>query len=193
MERSVLGLTLVGMVLFFVSCEALQPHAVVILGNYEFNRGEYEEANRAYLSGVDASFDGWFSYNLANVYSALGEKEAALVGWEAALEPEDESLAFRALFNRGITEYELGLYDAAAVHFREALILNPSHTGAKHNMELVLRKLSARGTESSAGSPADPTQEPGDEVRRVLDYIAKREHLYWRSAPVDQETQENDW
>ena len=93
-------------------------------GNRLFADGYYHEAAALYLE-AGAGSDPIASYDLANVFSALGEREAAssmraraVALGEAA---GDAGLKARARFNDGVDAYAAGAFDEAAAAFRTAL------------------------------------------------------------------------
>ena len=195
MERSFLTilLGLVVVVLFF-SCGGIETHVEVLKGNYAFTRGEYQEANIAYLRVLQKNIHtGYISYNLGNVYHALGEPEAAREEWVRSLDTGDNRVLFRVLFNQGVLSYELGLYEEAYVSFRKALVLDPGDIGAKVNLEYCLQKINRQGSRQASQSTQSGTGKttPGDDVERVLEYIRHRES--WETPEPEEPAKELDW
>ncbi|HOZ71546.1 MAG TPA: hypothetical protein PK179_03430 [Spirochaetales bacterium] len=96
----------------------------VARGNRLFAEGFYHEAAALYLE-AGAGSDPTASYDLANVFSALGEGEAAssMRARAVALGEADgySGLQASAWFNEGVDAYAAGAYDEAAAAFRKAL------------------------------------------------------------------------
>ena len=84
MEKYFLTGLILSLILINSSCSNSQIYIDVIEGNYAFSRGEYQEANLAYLKVKgEEPFDEYISYNLGNVYYALGEIDSAFEEWES--------------------------------------------------------------------------------------------------------------
>jgi tetratricopeptide (TPR) repeat protein len=172
------------LILIFSSCTQLQPYFQIVSGNYEYNRGEMEQANRIYGAGLEnQEFTQWFQFNLANVYTALGEKLTARSTLESLLDSDDTILQFHARYNYGLLLYELQDFSSAYVQFKEALLLNPGHLPTKLNLELSLEKINAQNRlgENSELNPlvVNPRE---SETDRILEYIKQREASIWQSS-----------
>jgi len=115
----------------------------LMLGNLSFSRGDWQASIVHYLKAQKSpgTDQAWVSYNLANVYYALGEFDAALRLWDTAALTRDADLRFNVLFNRGIALYESGRFYDSYTNFREALVLNASNLDAKRNLELAQKKV----------------------------------------------------
>ncbi len=151
--------------------------------------------------GGSAVDRGRVAYDLAGVYSALGELEAALRMTERALEHRasqggDAELLFRASFNLGLLEYALGRYSQAAAACIRALQVKPGSWPAKVNLELCLKRMQAAAStpRSSPGQPpaSAPRAElaPGD--RAVLDALRRKEKTVWQTGESPSGPQQ-DW
>lgn len=189
MERLLLRLLLVPAVVLLGSCGFGEPHVSVLQGNYAYGQGRFQRATVEYLEALAADQHvPWILYNLGNAYHSLGENEAALDMWSAALSSQDTQLMYRAGFNRGVLFYEQGRFEEAYNEFRYALVINPSSIAAKVNLELTVQKLRA-GTTADGGRPATVSDGgdaggdggPSAETLRVLNYIRRKEVNRWRS------------
>lgn len=194
--RTLLLLTLV-ILPFLAGCAPLHSHLEVLQGNYFFSRGDYQESIVSYLTLLEEPEVGeYVSYNLGNVYQALGEGNAALRMWEEAERSEDASLLFRVSFNRGVFYFERGEYAEAFDAFKEALRLNDSSLSAKINLELTLLRLNAEEqlTPQSGEQQGGEAQEIGSEALRVLEFVRRKEQQRWE-ANRETETSEfrRDW
>ena len=198
MERILLRILAVPAVVLLGSCGFGEPHVSVLQGNYAYGQGRFQRATVEYLEALSTDQHlPWILYNLGNSYHSLGENEAALEMWNAALSSQDPELMYRAGFNRGVLFYEQGRFDEAYNEFRYALVINPSSIAAKVNLELTVQKLRA-GTAAESGRPAAGNGggdgEPSAETLRVLNYIRRKEVNRWRSQdqrPDDDETYRN--
>ena len=195
MEKIILVSILIFSLVLISSCNVSLEHFIVADGNYDYSKGEYQNAAMKYLSlPEDTPFPGYIEYNLGNVFYALGESEAAVEEWEKAAATEDAGLLFRVVFNQGVLFFESGLYDKSFHAFKAALELEPSNITVKINLEFVLQKLN--GTQQNVRIQIDLTTEkpPGDEVTRILEYIKRKEEWSWQSSEDQQlEPNRNDW
>ena len=173
--------------IFFSSCTFKIPYAPVLLGNYAFGRGDYQEAAVYYLKSLDrGEFSQWIQYNLANVYHSLGEHNAALELWHRALETDSTALLFAIHYNMGTLFYEQGRYEEAFESFKTSLSYTPTHIGAKLNLELTLLKL--QPSRSSLTQRQQRTeQELSTDSIRIFEYIRRKEAQTWIQQNQDQQ------
>lgn len=197
MEKSLLKTGAVCAMLFALSsCGAGGAYVEVLKGNYHYQQGRFAEATLEYLTALEEeTYPEWISYNLGNVYHALGEAEAAFEVWAAAGEASDRELRFRVLFNTGTLLYELGRYREAYDEFRKALRLDGTDIDAKINLELCLRKVQALSGGSGASErSARAAQDERSEAARILEYIGRKEGYRWSAERDDRiEPDPRDW
>jgi tetratricopeptide (TPR) repeat protein len=173
-------------ILFLSSCSNPDVYYSVWSGNNSYAGGNYQKANTLYLRALEEDFYAeYISYNLANVYYALGEAEAAYAEWEKAVFTQSKELLFRTLYNRGILEFETGNYQKAFESFKKALELNPDSYNAKINLEYSLRRMNA-GSDASAsaaaGAETSETTEISEEIQRILEFIKKKDTIIWSAG-----------
>lgn len=201
MERILLRLLVPLSALALASCGFGEPHVSVLQGNYASGQGRFQRATVEYLEALEAGqHTPWILYNLGNSYHSLGENEAALEMWNAALASQDPELMYRAGFNRGVLFYEQGRFQEAYSEFRYALVINSSSIAAKVNLELTVQKLQA-GAAAEGGRPAATGEggettsgDPSAETLRVLNYIRRKEANRWRSQDQPSEDENyRDW
>ena len=185
MERVLLKAGTLLAVVLMTSCSFGEPHISVLQGNYAYGQGRFQRATVEYLGALEqAQHIPWILYNLGNSYHSLGEHEAALEMWNAALSSKDPEVMYRAGFNRGVLFYEQGRFDEAYNEFRYALVINPSSIAAKVNLELTVHKIRA-GTAAESGRSTTANGggdgEPSAETLRVLNFIRRKEVNRWRS------------
>lgn len=197
MERFILIIT-AACLLFLTSCSNPAVYYSVWRGNNSFAGGDYQAANTAYLKVLDdEDYSSYVSYNLANVYYALGEGDAASAEWEKSIFTNNINLKFSTMFNRGVLEFETGNYDDAFSSFREALELNPENMDAKINLELSLRRMNANVDVSetgAAGAGESGGNETSDEIKRILEFIKQKDAGLWSARQEEKiDTGERDW
>lgn len=184
LKRSIFPvLTVIPVILLLMTCSPFETSVPVAVGNYLYQRGQYQKALLQYLEAKEAKEHvPYVRYNLANTYAALGESEAALHMWEQAEMEADKDLLFKIHYNKGVLLAQLGQYRNAYNMFREAVLLDPGDTAAKKNLELCIRKLEASGTSTrqssvSAKDAAKPALD--EEDKRILNYINRKEETRW--------------
>lgn len=181
-------------VLFFVSCNAMEPGLSVLVGNYSYQIGEFQEATINYVKGLESrKYKEWIYYNMGNVYFSLGESGAALEVWENVETASDSDLRHKLSFNKGVLYYQLGKYNEAYLMFKDSLKANPSSIDAKINLELTLGKLAAPAVDNSNGSGALPSGINPVETERMLEYIKRKEGELWFSSEQEKTYDQEDW
>ncbi|MDC7127062.1 MAG: tetratricopeptide repeat protein, partial [Spirochaetales bacterium] len=185
-------------VIILTSCSNPGVYFSVWNGNNAFDRGDYQAANTKYLRALKNDVHTPFvNYNLANVYYALGEAEAAADEWQKSAITKNHELLFRTLYNRGVLEFERGQYQQAFHSFRKALEVQPDSLAAKINIEYSLRRMNASqnpAQKSAAG--ADVTDDDGlsDEVARVLEFVKQKDSGMWQASEEGSaQTDARDW
>ncbi|MCK5201849.1 MAG: hypothetical protein KAR21_26025 [Spirochaetales bacterium] len=197
MEKYFLTGLILCLMLITSSCSNLRVYVDVMEGNYAFFRGEYQEANLAYLNvkGQDP-YSEYISYNLGNVYYALGEIDSAFEEWGSINEKSKTEIAVRSLFNTGVLLFELSRYEEAYRTFRSILELDPYHIDAKINLEYCIQKMNFT-TENRAGIGETDMEEleKTDDVSRVLEFVRRRETNIWKAATPSNSDSEKlkDW
>lgn len=180
-NKLIIVLVAIAVTLSVSSCDQISPHLDVLQGNYNFSRGEYQEAMVSYLSVREyPEYNQWIDYNLGNVFHALGEGEAALEVWESGLDSTYPDLLFGVHYNRGVVYYELGQYRKAYQSFKDAVILNPGSLEAKINLELTIQRLSVQSGNTRLGN-ADNSEDrnTSQDSERILEYVRKKEGEPW--------------
>jgi Ca-activated chloride channel family protein len=165
-------------------------------GNDAWARGAYREAAEHYLDRAREGEGGdttWF--NLGTAALALGDTALARQGLERAAASLEPGLRFRALYNLGLlrlrqAERDSGRadqhLDAAAGHYREALLLAPGDHAAKWNLELAMRRMPPRGGgepppsgggEGGAPPPPEPPPEglSPAQAQQILNSMSEEE------------------
>lgn len=193
--KKLLPLIAVILALLSVSCSDSSSSVNVLAGNMSYAGGQYQKSILQYLSAYDAVKAGKdvVYYNLANVYFALGEGDAALRSWALAEDnTENTDILFRVAFNRGVLYYHWGRYDEAYRSFRRALLLKPSDIDSKINLEDSLSRIRSAvpqlaSTESIAGEKSDK------DSQHLLDYVRRKEADAWSAQSTESGESVNDW
>lgn len=181
-------------VLFLSSCNALEPGMSVLVGNYSYQVGEFQQATINYLKGLESQrYKEWIYYNMGNVYFSLGEAGAALDVWANVELTEDSNLRFRLNFNKGVLFYQLGKFNDSYAMFKEALKAEPSSIDAKINLELTLGKLAVPAVENAEGSSGGGSSINPVETERMLEYIKRKEGELWFSTEKETDINQRDW
>ncbi len=169
------------------SCSNSQVYIDVMEGNYAFSRGEYQEANLAYLNvKKEKLYSDYISYNLGNVYYALGEIDSAFEEWGVLDSLEEKfktEITIRSYFNTGVLLFELSRYEEAYKIFRRILELDSNYINAKINLEYCIQKMNFTAEKKSLIGKTDLDEfEKSDDVSRVLDFVRRRETNIWKSS-----------
>lgn len=184
MEKYFLAGFLFYLLFLFSSCSNAEAYLDVIEGNYAFSRGEYQEANLNYLKVNDTeSYQAYVSYNLGNVYYALGEIDSAFNEWESIDTEMVNEITIRSLFNTGVLLFELSRYEEAYKVYRIILEFDSSHINAKINLEYCIQKMNFK-TENKIDQQESSLEnlQNKDDVSRVLDFVKRRETYVWKSG-----------
>jgi len=195
MEKRFLKILLIAILpLVFSSCNAMEPGMSVLVGNYSYQIGEFQQATINYLKGLESQrYKEWIYYNMGNVYFSLGEGSAAVDVWSNAESAEDADLRYRLNFNKGVLYYQLGRYNEAYLLFKEALKASPSSIDAKINLELTLGKLAAPAVENNDVSRESSSSINPAETERMLEYIKRKEGDLWFSTEKETDYNQRDW
>ncbi len=184
MEKYFLAGLLLYLLFIFSSCSNTNAYFNVIEGNYAFSRGEYQEANLNYLQVKNEKpYQEYVSYNLGNVYYALGEIDSAFNEWQSIDTELVTEITIRSLFNTGVLLFELSRYEEAYKIFRKILELESSNVNAKINLEYSIQKMNFK-TENKIDYQETSLEDlqKKDDVSRVLDFVKRRENYVWKSG-----------
>lgn len=197
MEKYFLKGLILSLLLINSSCSNSCVYIDVMEGNYAFSRGEYQEANLAYLNVKEQElYSDYISYNLGNVYYALGEIDSAFEEWGAMDGKLGTEITIRSFFNTGVLLFELSRYEESYKIFRSILELDPNYINAKINLEYCIQKMNFT-TENRFGIvKIDPEEsDKTDDVSRLLDFVRRRETNIWKASSRSEPDTEKlkDW
>lgn len=180
--------------ILFISCNAMEPGLSVLVGNYSYQVGEFQQATINYVKGLEnRKYTEWIYYNMGNVYFSLGEGGAALDVWANVETASDSGLRHKLNFNKGVLYYQLGKYSEAYLMFKESLKADPSSIDAKINLELTLGKLAAPAVEQRDGNAGPAEIINPAETGRMLEYIKRKEGQLWFSSEQEETSDREDW
>jgi len=179
MEKALL---ILAAVLFLTGCSPIGAGMEVLMGNYAFTQGQYQKAILHYnKTQNDQEIQPWISYNLGNVYYALGEGETSMELWKTIDKEQDPQLQFTAHFNQGVFLYESGMYQGAYEEFRKALVLNPSDLATKKNLELSLDK-SRVNRDLASGTVQQSEEFQGGDSHPMMNFLKQLEITDWSAG-----------
>ncbi|MCF6334322.1 MAG: tetratricopeptide repeat protein [Spirochaetales bacterium] len=198
MEKYFLAGIILIVLLLTTSCGNTNAYLNVVEGNYAFSRGEYQDANFNYLNVKEKEiFDDYISYNLGNVYYALGEINSAFKEWESTGNEGYQDVNIRKLYNTGVLLYELSRFEEAYRVFRNVLEIDPSNVSAKINLEYCIQKMSftAENRITTSKNAGSDNSHDAEDVSRILNFVKRKETNIWKSSSKAQtETGlEEDW
>ena len=131
-------------------------------GNEAYAEGRFADAAIAYTEALaEDPDDARLALNLGRALHALGDYDAASSATSRALRTTDDALAARAYFNLGNHRFQQADLIAARNAYIEALLLDPTDTDAKINLEVVNR-LTAAATPAPAPGSGDAAGGDGE-------------------------------
>jgi tetratricopeptide (TPR) repeat protein len=114
-------------------------------GNRYYAEGEYEEALEKYQNAqVNAPQSMVIRFNLADALIQLQRVEESLNELSRVVASGDSALASMASYNAAKVMTDSGDLEAGISGYVNSLRLNPDDGDAKHNLELLLRKLQSQ-------------------------------------------------
>jgi tetratricopeptide (TPR) repeat protein len=133
-------------------------------GTELYEQGKYDEALAKFdQAGLQHPQDARVAYNRGLALHKAGRNEEAKQALERALELDragQGTLAAKSHYNLGNVAAALEDSPRAVREYREALKRDPGDELARHNLEVVLRKLPPRQAGSDGGAP-DPGESDG--------------------------------
>jgi Ca-activated chloride channel family protein len=132
-----------------------------------YREGKHSEAAEVYQDVyLQRPDDAAAGYNLGTAQYKADDHESAAATLRGAAVSADTTLSARAFYNLGNAQYRLGQWQEAAEAYRQSLLYDPDDADAKHNLELVLRKMQEARQQASQPSPQDQEQERPKEQQR---------------------------
>ncbi len=172
---------------------------MVLLGNYQFEQGNYQEAIALYFDSLklDVQKDV-ILFNLGVAYNALGETEPAISMWDKSSTGSSEYFKALSYYNKGVVLYQLNKYEEATYYFKKALLFIPNSIDIKINLELSLSKFKEQESQTDTEDEKKPLNKKNadnSQQERILDYLRRRDVLFWSSGKegVEWKQQHDDW
>jgi len=146
----------VGLLLLAVPARALGPLEAnppgVERGLKAYDDGRFEDALREFTAAEhEAPGHPALEYNRGNALYRLGRYDDAREAYKRAADAAGPGLKERDLYNMGNTLAQLGDTKAAIGAYRKALVLEPRDEEARHNLEVLLRKIPPPKSSTSDG------------------------------------------
>lgn len=110
--------------------------------NEAYERGDFAEAERLYKMAIESNPDeAKLYFNLANALAQQGKTEEAVQAYKEFRSRTEQPVEKAAAeFNLGSLMAKNEDWETAALHFRNALKMNPADEDARFNYELALKK-----------------------------------------------------
>jgi Ca-activated chloride channel family protein len=131
-------------------------HASAERGRRAFEKKSYGEAVAGFRRAQELAPSTTGSFNLGTAQIAAGKREEGSATLARAL--EDPSLTADAYFNRGNSALAAKALDFAIADYVQALKANPSHAGAKRNLEIALARREGEKKSGGAQQRQSPSQ-----------------------------------
>ena len=159
--RAALALGLSSLLTFRPEAVALGPlqrnHPAVERGQQAYQEGRFEDALREFEAAKkELPASAAVEFNRGNALYKLGRRDEAKEAYRRVAEAESKDLQEKDYYNLGNTWAQLGNGSEAVSAYRKALTLDPQDEDARHNLEVVLRKLPPpKGKPDGGGPPPD--------------------------------------
>jgi len=146
----------VGLALLAAPAPALGPFEAnppgVERGLKAYDEGRFEDALREFTAAEhEAPGHPALEYNRGNALYRLGRYDEAREAYRRASEAAAPSLKEQDFYNMGNALAQLGDTKAAINAYRKALVLDPRDEEARHNLEVLLRKIPPPKSQSGDG------------------------------------------
>ena len=171
-----LGIWIAVVALLAAACGST-ANSLIADGNRSYGEASYDDALEAYRRAGSVAPDRTEPHvNAGLALHQLERFDEAAEETARALPVDDSRLAARIHYTLGNHYVRLGRNFDALASYRDALLLDPDHEDAKHNLELVLRLIqdanilgTADEADAGGSSPADTETPSGEGQSGVSD------------------------
>ncbi len=119
-----------------------------------YDEGRYDEALQDFEAAQKQFPDSAaLEYDKGNTLYRLHRNDEARAAYQRAAEMKPGELSEHDLYNLGNALAELGRTQEAISVYRRALLLEPSDEAARHNLEVLLRRLPPPKSGADGGTP----------------------------------------
>lgn len=171
MRKLANGFQLAVLFILLVSCTSAAEQNNI--GNDLTNAMDLDNAINAYSAAQVSEPDNPIPYiNVAKAYFEQGDLDIAVEVLEQAILRGDETIKAQAYYNIGNFYFMSQEMDNAIIAYREALIISPDDSNARHNLELAMYysstptpyddEMKTEPDENQVDPTATPTFEPLD-------------------------------
>ncbi|HEY1906513.1 MAG TPA: VWA domain-containing protein [Myxococcaceae bacterium] len=156
----------VGLVLLAAPARALGPFEAnppgVERGMKAYDAGRFDDALREFTAAEhEAPGHPALEYNRGNALYRLGRYDDAREAYKRASEAAVPGLKERDLYNMGNALAQLGDTKAAINAYRKALVMEPQDEQARHNLEVLLRKIPPPKSQQTSDGGTDAGRPDG--------------------------------
>jgi tetratricopeptide (TPR) repeat protein len=132
-------------------------HAAARRGAKAYAKKDYPAATDGFQRAQQLAPSPRGAFNLGTAEIAAGRREEGSAQLTEAI--KDPALRADALFNRGNSALAAKALDHAIRDYADALRANPSHAGAKRNLEIALQRTKNQQQQSAGSKPNQQKQQ----------------------------------
>lgn len=134
-------------------------HPLVAEGLAAYESGQYEKALEKFdAAKKELPASAALEFNRGNALYKLGRLQEAKEVFEAVAESGKGELRQKDFYNLGTTLAAMGEEKAAISALKKALVLDPKDEQARHNLEVLLRRIPPKKPEAPDGGAPDGGQ-----------------------------------
>ena len=165
-------------------------------GNKYYNSKQYYKALKEYYLVLRSdTHNVTAAYNLGNALYRTDQPETAAKIY-GSIRTKDKKKEAEALYNAGDAYFKAKQYGKAVENYVKSLVLNPSDTEAKYNLEVALRKVKpGKGKSKRSKKNKKQKQKQNSQkkaLKKMLDNYDKKQKLQ-KKQPAKRKNVENDW
>ncbi len=172
--------------------EAQAGRATTAEGNRLYEEGRFSDAHNKYLEALlEAPDSPIINFNDGNALYRGENYEAALSAFREALEQRTyPDLLADTWYNTGNTLYRQGALPESLEAFKQALRTDPTHAGAKHNLEHVLLQMQEQEQQDQEQQSEDQSED--DQEYEEDDQSGEGQQSEGEQPPQDNQEPEED-